>query len=80
MNRVNNTLAVRAEDLNDSYVGEHFSYEHPKTGVELHARIAAIQSNGRYMNIYLDGLMTNGTTDVLTVGDWEELYFPPIED
>lgn len=79
MNIAHNARSITARDLNDTLVGEQFSYE-DSAGKQLHARIAAVESSGGAVDIYLDGVVVNGSTRVLTLRPTDELWFTPMQD
>ncbi|WP_030928475.1 hypothetical protein [Streptomyces sp. NRRL B-24720] len=72
----NNARKILAHQLNDTLVGEPFSYE-DSAGKQTHARIAAVETNGGSVDIYLDGVVVNGSTRILTLRPTDELWFSP---
>lgn len=74
----NNARAVTAGDLNDSFVGEVFSYE-TKDGVEMHGRIAFIEKRPHLVKVTLDGVLQGGSSVVLEFLPSVELWFSPTD-
>ncbi|WP_371667534.1 hypothetical protein OG985_07795 [Streptomyces sp. NBC_00289] len=67
---------IAAGDLNDTHVGERFSYENAE-GVAFHARIAFVEVRHDLVNVTLDGVVHEGNSVVLGLRPEEELHFTP---
>lgn len=74
----NNARTVKAGDLNDTFVGEVFSYE-TEEGVELHGRISFIEKRPHMVKVTLDGVLQNGSNVVLDFLPSVDLWFSPTD-
>ncbi|MCC4320052.1 hypothetical protein [Streptomyces malaysiensis] len=72
-----NANAVAAKDLNDTFVGEPFSYE-AEDGTAVHAKIAMIEVTDKEVRVFLDGVLTDGRSARLVLRPNEELWFTPM--
>lgn len=72
----NNARYIKARELNDTLVGEPFSYQGPNG--DLHARIAMVEVRNSEVNVTLDGVIKDGSSVVLVFGPNEELIFTPM--
>lgn len=68
--------AVAAKDLNDTLVGEPFSYE-AKDGTAVHAKIAMVEVTDKEVRVFLDGVIKDGRSARLVLRPNEELWFTP---
>ncbi|OPG03057.1 hypothetical protein B1R27_30015 [Streptomyces sp. GKU 895] len=73
----NNGRAIKASELNDTLVGEPFSYEN-EAGIEMHGRIAFIEKRSEVVKVTLDGVVVNGSSVVLSFAPSDELWFTPM--
>jgi hypothetical protein len=73
LNVDHNAREIKARELNDSFVGEAFSYE-DSAGKETHARIAMVEIGNTSVNLYLDGVVVNGSTRILTLSPSEIIW------
>ncbi|MEU0035118.1 hypothetical protein [Streptomyces sp. NPDC006333] len=73
----NNARAVQARELNDTLVGEPFSYEN-EAGIEMHGRIAFIEKRSTAVKVTLDGVIENGSSVVMNFEPSAELWFTPM--
>ncbi|MEU6339905.1 hypothetical protein ABZ883_03005 [Streptomyces sp. NPDC046977] len=71
-----NAKAIKARDLNDTLVGEAFSYE-TNDGIALHGRIAFIEIRPTIVKVTLDGVLQAGNSVVLDFQPEVELWFSP---
>lgn len=72
----NNARAIQARELNDTLVGEPFSYE-SEDGIEMHGRIAFIEKRPTVVKVTLDGVVHDGSSVVLNLSPAAELWFSP---
>ncbi|MER6235940.1 hypothetical protein ABT185_07670 [Streptomyces clavifer] len=79
MATVQNARIVAVRNLDGTLIGKPFSYKDNK-GKELHARIAAFEPNGYRVDIFLDGVLVNGSTRILTLRPTDELLFISLQD
>lgn len=73
----NNARGIQARELNDTLVGEPFSYE-TEDGTEMHGRIAFVEKRRDVVKVTLDGVVMNGSSVVLDFKPSEELWFSPM--
>ncbi len=71
-----NANAVVAKDLNDTLVGEPFSYE-AEDGTAAHAKIAMVEVTDEEVRVFLDGVIKDGRSARLVLRPNEELWFTP---
>ncbi|MFQ6145783.1 hypothetical protein ACLMNJ_22380 [Streptomyces seoulensis] len=77
MTVAHNARSIQARELNDTLVGEAFSYE-SSDGVELHGRIACVEIRTGDVRVTLDGVIVDGSSVVLQLRPDEELWFSPM--
>lgn len=75
----NDEYAIKAAELNQTFIGRAFVYNQPMGGV-LYGKLAAAVVDGSVVTIYLAGVAPETQTHTVNVGANAELWFSRYEE